>query len=150
MREKSVHYSNTGSYWATSLLFSLVQELVPFWNASHKTLDVAAAAPRIEAYNVFVRRAEELGLPAAVDTKTLLDGNEVVRVLDAGRSGPWMNKVLARIIEWQLAHPEGTKEQCEEWLRAEHAAGRVSFDVAPPVKRVQKDAGAKQGKKPKK
>ncbi|EKM60714.1 uncharacterized protein PHACADRAFT_110357 [Phanerochaete carnosa HHB-10118-sp] len=146
LRNKNVHNTHTGSYWATSLLFSLVQELTSFWDTSCKSLDIAFAASRIEAYNTFVRRIEELGLPAMVDAKPLLGGNEVVRVLDTGRSGPWMNGVLARITEWQLRHPEGTKAQCEEWLRSEHAAGRISFDVAP-VKRVNIDGGEKQEKK---
>lgn len=149
LREKAVHNPHTGSFWATSVLFSLVQELTAFWDASRKALDVASATPRIEAYNAFMRRIEELGLSSSVDARPLLDGNEVVRVLDAGRPGAWMNGVLARVIEWQLRHPEGTKAECEEWLRGEHAAGRISFEVAP-AKRVQNDGGAKQGKKAKK
>lgn len=140
-----MHNPHTGSYWATSLLFSLVQELTAFWDASRKSLDVSTAGERVEAYNAFVRRIEELNLPAAVDAKPFLDGNEVVRVLNAGRPGAWMTGALARVVEWQLRHPEGTKAQCEEWLRGEHTAGRISFDAAP-AKRVQNDAGVKQKK----
>lgn len=32
LRDKNVHNPHTGSYWATSLFFSLVQELTPLWN----------------------------------------------------------------------------------------------------------------------
>lgn len=39
MREKSVHNANTGSFWATSLLFSLVQELVPLFNVELEKFD---------------------------------------------------------------------------------------------------------------
>ncbi len=39
MREKSVHNPNTGSFWASSFLFSLVQELVPFWDPIKGGLD---------------------------------------------------------------------------------------------------------------
>lgn len=39
LREKNVHNPNTGSFWATSLLFSLVQELIPAWNNVTAQLD---------------------------------------------------------------------------------------------------------------
>lgn len=42
MREKkSVHATNKGAFWATSMLFSLVQELVPFWDVERDSLDGA-------------------------------------------------------------------------------------------------------------
>lgn len=56
-------------------------------------------------------------------------GNEVVKVLAAGKGGKWTGEVLSRVLEWQLANPEGTKAQCEQWLRDEHTAGRVIIDV---------------------
>ena len=31
IREKCVHNATTGSHWASSLLFALVQDLVPYW-----------------------------------------------------------------------------------------------------------------------
>ena len=39
MREKSVRNANTGSFWATSFLFSLVQELVPLFNVELEKFD---------------------------------------------------------------------------------------------------------------
>jgi hypothetical protein len=39
LRDKSVHNPNTGSHWASSILFSLVQELVPFYDVANDTLD---------------------------------------------------------------------------------------------------------------
>lgn len=41
--------------------------------------------------------------------------------------------MLARVVEWQLAHPKGTQEECVAWLKAEQAAGRVQVDDAPPA-----------------
>jgi hypothetical protein len=39
LRDKSVHNPNTGSNWASSTFFSLVQELVPFYDVTNDTLD---------------------------------------------------------------------------------------------------------------
>lgn len=39
LRDKSVHNSNTGSHWTTSLLFSLLQEIVPLYDVVKDELD---------------------------------------------------------------------------------------------------------------
>ena len=73
-----------------------------------------------------------------------------MQILGAARPGQWTGEVLARVVEWQLAHPppEGSKEAAEAWLREEHAAGRINTENPPsgvmPSKRG-KDAG-KDGK----
>ena len=149
-----------------------------------------AASSLVEAYNKFAARIEELGLPAAVDVKPILDvssfppcssvpapqcpfslsrrcmthadglvssphalmwcpmqGKEIMKVLEA-TPGPWMGQVLARVIEWQLEHPKGTKQECEAWLRVEQAGGRVST-VNTTVKRGQGGTGDAKTKKAK-
>ena len=70
-------------------------------------------------------------------------GRDVVRILDA-RPGPWTGEVLARVVEWQLENPSGKKDECEEWLRGEHAAGRVTVHVKAAAAAHQ--AQAKRGK----
>jgi len=39
--------------------------------------------------------------------------------------GAWTGVVLDKVIEWQLEHPAGTKDDCAEWLKIEHCAGRI-------------------------
>lgn len=52
---------------------------------------------------------------------------EVVKIIGS-KPGPWTRQVLTQIIEWQLGNPHGTMDECEEWLRAEKAAGRIRTD----------------------
>lgn len=61
--------------------------------------------------------------------------------------GPWTGQVLARVMEWQLEHPAGTKQECEVWLVAEHAAGNISTAIGKRVKDVDTDAKAKKAKR---
>lgn len=126
LRDKAVHCPITGSHWTSSLLFSLLQELVPLYDLSKGQLDESSAAQIIEKYNRFLRKVEELDLVGCADARTLLDGKEVIKALSAQRPGVWTGAVLSQVVAWQLQHPEGTKEQCAEWLRAEKEAGRVS------------------------
>ena len=39
LRAKAVHNINTGSHWTSSLLFSIVQELLSIWSAENDVLD---------------------------------------------------------------------------------------------------------------
>ena len=46
------------------------------------------------------------------------------------RQSPQIRSILDRVIEWQLGHPNGTKTECEVWLRGEHAAGTL---ISEPI-----------------
>jgi tRNA nucleotidyltransferase (CCA-adding enzyme) len=131
LRQNSVHNAHVGAHWTTSLLFSLIQELVDYYDPSKDHFNVDDAAKVIEKYNRFAKRVDELGLQGDVDAKPILDGREIVRILGAQKPGQWTGKVLAEVIKWQLGHPGETKEQCAEWLKEELVAGRLSIeDVA--------------------
>ncbi|KAJ3789687.1 hypothetical protein GGU10DRAFT_283680, partial [Lentinula aff. detonsa] len=131
LREKAVHNVHTGSHWTSSLLFSLVQELIPCCKNIDEGLEVSAASEKITIYNNLVRRVEELGLTTVVDAKTLLDGREVISLLDA-KAGPWTGTVLARVIQWQLEHPEGSKDECSRWLKEQHSSGSIVIEEPEP------------------
>ncbi|KAF5361407.1 hypothetical protein D9758_006232 [Tetrapyrgos nigripes] len=124
LRQKVVHNPMTGSDWTSSLFFSLVVELLSLCDTIEEGIKAPEATKVIEIYNTFVSRVEELGLDSAVDLKPLLDGKAILSLLSA-KSGPWMGQVLSQVITWQLENPEGKKEECEAWLKEEHAAGRL-------------------------
>ncbi|KZV76945.1 hypothetical protein PENSPDRAFT_679619 [Peniophora sp. CONT] len=154
LRDPVVHNPSVrDSHWTSSLLFSLVQELVQFYDIQNDAFDVQKATTCIEVYNTFVRRVVELDLVSAIDAKPILDGRAVVQTLEL-KPGPWTAKVLADVVKWQLAHPDGTREQCVEWLKAEVAAGSWAEDLAATaqhtvVKRAKgaaKEGGSKKNK----
>ncbi|KAI0028275.1 hypothetical protein K488DRAFT_58997 [Vararia minispora EC-137] len=146
LRDPAVHNPLVESHWTSSLLFSLVQELVQFYDGEKDSFDVQAAAACIENYNGFVRRIQELDLVSAADAKPLLDGREILQVLGATKPGVWTGKVLTDVVQWQLGHPEGTKEQCMTWVQAQGAAGRWAAEMAQTqhagsAKRIKKADG---------
>ncbi|KAF9498151.1 hypothetical protein BDN71DRAFT_1386446 [Pleurotus eryngii] len=125
LRDKIVHNSNTGSHWTSSLLFSLVQDLLPHYDLENDILDVDRASGIIAIYNCFVDRVLELKLQDVVDARPILDGREVSAALGAQRAGPWLGQVLDQVVEWQLGHPHQTKDDCIAWLRTQQAAGKI-------------------------
>ncbi|KIJ68763.1 hypothetical protein HYDPIDRAFT_82132 [Hydnomerulius pinastri MD-312] len=145
LRHHKVHKPISGSHWSSSLLFSLVCELVPLGNGEE-------ANRCIERYNAFTSRVEELGLDSLVDAKPLLNGKEVVEVT-GNKPGPWTAAVLAKIVEWQLDNPEGSKDACLSWLREEINSGRINvqelIESSSGSKRVQADGKGNSSKKAK-
>jgi tRNA nucleotidyltransferase (CCA-adding enzyme) len=65
--------------------------------------------------------------------------------------GQWTGLVLARVVEWQLEHPAGTKDESADWLRAEKAAGRLQTEDAAgtgqPKRGKNNDGAAKKAKR---
>lgn len=153
LRQSSVHNALVGAHWTTSLLFSLIQDLVDYYDPSEDNFNTESAAEVIGKYNDFANRIEELGLQEEVDTKPILDGNEIVRILGASKPGQWTGKALAEVVKWQLGHPGEPKEQCGEWLRGELAAGRITIEdvgSSTHVKRQKngpKETAAKKSRK---
>ncbi|KAF9569830.1 hypothetical protein CPC08DRAFT_756809 [Agrocybe pediades] len=117
LRNKLVHNSATGSHWATSLLFALVTDLLAHFDAKTDSLTDDAQGV-INRYNTFLDSVTDFGLQNDVDSKPLLNGREIGQAFGVSKPGPWVGKVLEDVIEWQLAHPHGTKDGCQEWLRS--------------------------------
>jgi tRNA nucleotidyltransferase (CCA-adding enzyme) len=58
----------------------------------------------------------------------IYQGRQVIEAMGASKPGAWTGQILARVIEWQLEHPDGTMVECEAWLRAEREAGRIRVE----------------------
>ncbi|TFK40882.1 hypothetical protein BDQ12DRAFT_600250 [Crucibulum laeve] len=125
LRDKTIHHHHTGSHWTSSILFSLVQELVPLYTTSNEKLDVQEASKVVMFYNAFMDEIDKFGLSDAVDAKPLLDGNKIVTVLGASKGGPWVSQIQDYVVDWQLRNPQGTSEECNIWLRHENISGRL-------------------------
>ncbi|KAK7064653.1 tRNA nucleotidyltransferase [Favolaschia claudopus] len=137
LREKALHHPSSDTRWQLSALFSLVRELSPHYDLATNQLDSPQATRIIELYNAFAARVEELGLANVGEEKPLLNGNQVCQILGAARPGAWTGSVLARVMEWQLANPKTTLEECAAWLTDEQSAGRIDIDSEPATKRAR-------------
>lgn len=62
-------------------------------------------------------------------TYAALQGKEILAALELP-PGPWVHAVQERVAEWRFEHPDGTKDECVAWLKAEHAAGNIEYVAA--------------------
>lgn len=77
--------------------------------------------------------------------KFCLQGKEVCEALEV-KPGVWMTGALSKVLDWQLEHPQKTKDDCRVWLVDEFRNGRL---VAMDAKRSNGDGGgAKKRSKP--
>ncbi|KAJ9101726.1 hypothetical protein QFC21_003065 [Naganishia friedmannii] len=98
----------------------------------------------IDRYNAFVNRIEELGLPAAIQEKPRLDGNEINALLKL-KPSPLTRILLQEVITWQFDHPQSTREECQEWLLQRQREGSLPT-VEEPVKHKKGNNVGKVGK----
>ncbi|KAF8973800.1 hypothetical protein BDZ97DRAFT_1648416 [Flammula alnicola] len=139
LRNKVVHNPTTGNHWTTSLLFSMVIDLVPCYNVSVDSFDGDAASKIISSYTSFINTIVDLGLQNAVDAKPLLNGHEIGLAFGVKQTGPWIGKVTSDVVEWQLGHPSGSKDECIEWLKGQGTARYISAKdlQSKPSKRLR-------------
>ncbi|KAG9023170.1 CCA tRNA nucleotidyltransferase, mitochondrial [Tulasnella sp. JGI-2019a] len=142
LRDKCISNAYTEAHWTSTTLFCLIQDLVDLWDMEKDELDVARASELIEVYNVFAAKVDELELENAIHAPPILDGNDVCKLLGAS-PGAWMTGALAKVVEWQLGHPDGTKADCQSWLQGEVDSGKV---VVGDPRRSHDDGGNKKKK----
>ena len=93
LRNKLIHNSNTGSHWTSSILFTLVTELIPLYDLENDLMDskkwlfymsftlsliqiqtqVKVASKIIQSYNSFVNKIYELDLTNDVEARPILN-----------------------------------------------------------------------------
>lgn len=105
-------------FWRIALLMSTL--LCPIDRAydsnGHLDLDV-----RKELFLRVESTITELGLDNVWEVKPLLDGKAIMGVLQLKTGGPLVKEWQDRVIRWQLAHPDGTSEECLDWMRESQA-----------------------------
>ncbi|KAF9913585.1 hypothetical protein BX616_009852 [Lobosporangium transversale] len=84
---------HNGEHWPGVLLFGLAQELIPNHDQLRQGVIDLDAKAKVIKYSTFMSKA------AAYDIEDCYN---------------WQPKVL--VYEWELKHPEATKEECLEWV----------------------------------
>ncbi|KAF7064426.1 hypothetical protein CFC21_070739 [Triticum aestivum] len=72
---------------------------------------------RKERYISVERSITNLDLDGVWKMKPLLDGKAIMGVMQVKSGGPLIGKWQQRLVKWQLAHPQGSMEECMEWMK---------------------------------
>ncbi|XWS24807.1 hypothetical protein CRYUN_Cryun27aG0016400 [Craigia yunnanensis] len=63
----------------------------------------------------------KLGLEKVWDLKPLVNGKDIMNVLQLKVGGPLVREWQQKVLMWQLAHPSGTAEECLDWMMETHS-----------------------------
>lgn len=118
-----------GQDWRSQYLLSLLLELNTTWPqkespSSSTPLPSALPTPNpastatLNKFSTVLQHIVDLDLLEAPSIKPILNGKEMLVLLEQRRPGPWMTNALARVVEWQLDHSEEGKEAAEEWVKS--------------------------------
>jgi tRNA nucleotidyltransferase/poly(A) polymerase len=75
-------------------------------------------ASRLEVCKELVAAAEAFGIADCWQWKPLMDGKQVMAAVGMKQGGPALGKLTDKVVDWQLGNPQGSKDECETWLKA--------------------------------
>uniref|UniRef100_A0A804JHX9 Poly A polymerase head domain-containing protein n=1 Tax=Musa acuminata subsp. malaccensis TaxID=214687 RepID=A0A804JHX9_MUSAM len=112
-------------FWRVSLLASTLL----YCRVDHND-DPSSGQSESERRKMFSkvqRIVTELGLDQVWEVKPLLDGKAIMNFLQLKTGGPLVREWQQKLLKWQLAHPEGTSEECQDWMK-QFQAKRAKLD----------------------
>ncbi|XP_065881944.1 tRNA nucleotidyltransferase cca2 isoform X2 [Euphorbia lathyris] len=82
---------------------------------------------RRELFKTVEKAITELGLENIWDVKPLVNGKDIMSVLQLKSGGPMVREWQQKLLAWQLAHPSGTAEECLDWMKETHSNKRAKL-----------------------
>ena len=101
--------------WNLCFIVSLMLKLAPLYRPGLDCKSIPEANQCIQNYLELYQSIQDHDLGQAYNLKPLLDGKEIAALLKM-QPGKKIGLYLQQLIEWQLAHPKGTKQDGEQWL----------------------------------
>ncbi len=102
-----------GGHWDLAILMSLIIDLQN-QNLVNE-LDGPVALAIFRKYENFVGSIHAHSLQNSYDTKHILDGKTVSKLLDI-KPGPQVGLILQSLLEWQLGEVNPTVEEAKSWV----------------------------------
>ncbi|XP_031266869.1 tRNA nucleotidyltransferase cca2 isoform X1 [Pistacia vera] len=87
---------------------------------------------RRDLFEAVENAISKLGLEKVWDVKPLVNGKEIMSVLQLKSGGPLVREWQQKLLAWQLAHPSGTAEDCLDWMKETHSK-RVKLESGNSV-----------------
>ncbi|CAL9215950.1 unnamed protein product [Arabidopsis halleri] len=105
-------------FWRVSLLTSLL--LSATVDGMNEDQDIGQLDFQLEkmreTYLTVEATIHDLGLDSIWDAKPLVNGREIMQIAEL-KGGSLIREWQQKLLTWQLAYPNGTAEECKEWMR---------------------------------
>ncbi|XP_073023389.1 tRNA nucleotidyltransferase cca2-like isoform X1 [Primulina eburnea] len=108
-------------FWRTALVLSILLYPTDLGLAGNTSRVVAELTNRRELFNGVENAIMELGLEKVWEVKPLVNGKDIMSILQLKSGGPVVKEWQQKLLEWQLAHPSGSSEECVDWMKQSQA-----------------------------
>ncbi|KAI3990301.1 hypothetical protein MKX01_037640 [Papaver californicum] len=105
------------SSWRVALLISTLLYPIDFDRADVSPDKQMEFDKRRNLFTTVETAIMKLGLENVWDMKPLVNGKEIMTILQLKTGGPQVKEWQQKSLEWQLADPSRTSEQCIDWMR---------------------------------
>ncbi|KAH0716234.1 hypothetical protein KY284_009139 [Solanum tuberosum] len=104
-------------FWRVTLLLSMQLhpvDIVSSTSFSNENFELDKSSGLFKTVENAVRT---LGLEKVWEMKPLVNGKEIMNILQIKSGGPVVREWQQKLLEWQLAHPSGSAEECLDWMK---------------------------------
>ncbi|KAI9313714.1 hypothetical protein BX666DRAFT_2055403 [Dichotomocladium elegans] len=107
--------------WPGALKVSLIAELLHSsadnpWQSPDQVVTDETTLQICQKYDALMSQAVDYGITECYKWKPMLDGKQIANILSI-KPGPRMSDLLLQTMKWQLAHPEGTQDECAAMIK---------------------------------
>ncbi|XAR62671.1 CCA tRNA nucleotidyltransferase [Bertholletia excelsa] len=104
-------------FWRVALLASVLLYPADIDVTKNSSAEQLELEKRKEVFAIIEEEITRLGLDRIWEMKPLLNGKEIMGVLQLKTGGPLVKEWQQKLLEWQLAHPSATSDECLDWMR---------------------------------
>ncbi|CAA0827804.1 Polynucleotide adenylyltransferase family protein [Striga hermonthica] len=108
-------------FWRAALVLSLLLYPEDIGLSENLSVEDSELNGRIELYNSIEKSIVEMGLEKVWDLKPLVNGKDIMSVLELKTGGPIVKEWQQKLLQWQLAHPSVSADECIDWMRQNHS-----------------------------
>lgn len=103
-----------GSLWKTAVKMAIVKDILDASSTPEQFEQVGQVM--CDKYNRLFTMADQYGINDCYTWKHIVDGKRAAQIVGL-KPGPVVTELLKIQMIWQLDHPQGTKEECEEAIK---------------------------------
>ncbi|XP_047322535.1 tRNA nucleotidyltransferase cca2 [Impatiens glandulifera] len=111
-------------FWRVALLTSLLLHPTDIISSNEES----SIKKRGEVFKKVENEIMKMGLEKVWEMKPLLDGKEIMSILQVKTGGPVVKEWQVKLLEWQLAFPLRNADDCREWMRLAYNAKRARIE----------------------
>ncbi|XP_015056497.1 putative CCA tRNA nucleotidyltransferase 2 [Solanum pennellii] len=104
-------------FWRVALLLSMLLHPVDVESSTSFSNENFELDKSSGLFKTIENAVRTLGLEKVWEMKPLVNGKEIMNILEIKSGGPVVREWQQKLLEWQLAHPSGSAEECIDWMK---------------------------------